>query len=313
MDGKRSLKTKNEFKNLISPLRQNEYAQLEENLLKDGCRDPIIIWQGYIVDGHNRYEICTRHNIPYEITEMSFESDEDAIAWICENQLGRRNISDETRKFLIGMQYESEKIICSRKNPTGKNQYNGAVVVSEENLKQDKLSIAEANKTAKRIGNDNRISAGTVIKYAEYTRALEAIGAKAPELIPNILSGQYKISHRIIIEMSQLSSDELRRINGQLINKQNPYLRYSKSRSIIKTASIDAKGPTVKDMPKYDPDAIITELTLTIPSWIASFNRMNINTDMNMVSVNAKSKLLSVLLSLKECICKTLTLIEEDK
>ena len=112
----RQLKIKKEFKNLIRPLRRQEYLQLEENILRDGCREPIITWNGFIIDGHNRYEICTKHNIEYATFEMKFDSDEDAIAWICANQLGRRNISDETRKFLIGMQYESEKIINSRKN-----------------------------------------------------------------------------------------------------------------------------------------------------------------------------------------------------
>ena len=305
------LKIKKEFKNLIRPLHHKEYTQLEENILNDGCRDPIITWCGYIVDGHNRYEICTRHNIPYEVVEMKFQSDEEAIVWICENQLGRRNISDETRKFLIGMQYETEKIISCNKNPLGRNQYSRADEQTEINDTRDKLLMTEANKTAKRIGNDNRISAGTVMKYAEYTRALEAIGSKAPEMIPKILSGQYKISHRIILEMARLSAEELRKINSRLIRQEKPYMRYSKSRSIIRTQK-DEKGPTVKDMPKFDPDAVVTELTLTIPSWISSFNRL-LCTDINAVSTDAKSKLLGALLSLKECADKTLRLIEEDK
>ena len=117
------LKIKKEFKNLIRPLHRQEFLQLEENILRDGCLQPIVTWNGFIVDGHNRYEICTKHNIRFKVLEMDFESDEDAIVWICANQLGRRNISDETRKFLIGMQYESEKIINQRKNPLGLNQY----------------------------------------------------------------------------------------------------------------------------------------------------------------------------------------------
>ncbi len=111
------------FKNLIRPLYRQEYLQLEANLLADGCRTPISVWDGVIVDGHNRYEICTRHGIPFEIEEMSFECREAAIAWICANQLGRRNLTEETRKFLIGMQYENEKIVNSKKNPYGINQY----------------------------------------------------------------------------------------------------------------------------------------------------------------------------------------------
>lgn len=92
--GRRRLKTDEEFKHLIRPLRQREYTQLEQNILSDGCRDPIVVWNDIIVDGHNRYEICMRCDIPFEVKEMEFECREAAIAWICANQLGRRNITE---------------------------------------------------------------------------------------------------------------------------------------------------------------------------------------------------------------------------
>ena len=100
-----------DFKSLIRPLQRTEYLQLEQNIIQDGCRDPITIWNGYIIDGHNRYEICMRHHIPFQTRTMEFEYREQVIAWICANQLGRRNITEETRRFLIGIQYENEKIV----------------------------------------------------------------------------------------------------------------------------------------------------------------------------------------------------------
>ena len=112
-----------EFRTLIRPLRRDEYQQLEINLSVDGCRDPIITWNHIIIDGHNRYEICNRRHIPYAVTEMEFDSREDAIIWICTNQLGRRNITEETRKYLIGKQYELEKMHGKQKNVMGFNRY----------------------------------------------------------------------------------------------------------------------------------------------------------------------------------------------
>lgn len=87
--GLQRLKTDEEFKHLIRPLLRKEYLQLEQNLLADGCRDPIVVWHDVIVDGHNRYEICMRHGIPFDTKDMEFECREAAIAWICANQLGR--------------------------------------------------------------------------------------------------------------------------------------------------------------------------------------------------------------------------------
>ena len=112
-----------EFRDLIRPLKHSEFIQLEENICKDGCLQPIVIWNGTIVDGHNRYAICLKHNIPFSVKNMTFSCKDEVIAWICKNQLGRRNISEETRHYLIGRQYESEKNILRSKNPNGYNQY----------------------------------------------------------------------------------------------------------------------------------------------------------------------------------------------
>lgn len=82
-----------EFKALIPPLAPEELAQLEANIIKDGCRDPLVVWQGVLIDGHNRYEICTRNSIEFNTVEMQFESKAHARIWMRENQRGRRNLS----------------------------------------------------------------------------------------------------------------------------------------------------------------------------------------------------------------------------
>ena len=110
-----TLKIDKGFKELIRPLFKNEYLQLEANLIADGCREPIAVWNGVIVDGHNRYKICSEHGIPFSIEEMTFSCREEAVAWICANQLGRRNLTEESRKFLIGKQYESEKVVTRKR------------------------------------------------------------------------------------------------------------------------------------------------------------------------------------------------------
>ena len=92
------LKIDPDFKNLIPPLSPGEFEQLEQNLLSEkSCRDAISIWKGFIVDGHNRYAICQRHNIPFKVEKIRFGSKADALVWIAEHQLGRRNLSDALR------------------------------------------------------------------------------------------------------------------------------------------------------------------------------------------------------------------------
>ena len=94
-----------EFKNLIPPLSPDEYAQLEENCVKDGIRDALIVWETpngskVLVDGHNRFQIAARHGLHWNEKAMEFASRDEARAWIIRNQFGRRNLSAYDRSVL---------------------------------------------------------------------------------------------------------------------------------------------------------------------------------------------------------------------
>ena len=310
--GLRKLKTDEEFKHLIRPLLRKEYLQLEQNLLSDGCRDPIVVWHDVIVDGHNRYEICMRHGIPFDTKDMEFECREAAIAWICANQLGRRNITEETRKFLIGMQYESEKVVTRIRNKIGKNQH----TVDISSMNEDEADKACRHWTAQRIAEENNVSAATVQKYAIFTRALEEIGKKEPRLVPKILSGQYKIAHKHVMEMAELTPEDLRRINRKIERNPAQFMQYKATRPPVpgkyETAAGDAPtGPSVKDMPEFDPDAEISSLTLTIPSWKSSIERAKNTADLAIVSPQAKGNLVQALHELRKTIADLLSEMED--
>lgn len=89
-----------EFKNLIPPLSPEERQGLESSLLKEGCRDALVLWGEILVDGHNRYEICTQHDIPFKTVQREFKSRDEVIEWIILNQFGRRNLPAHERARL---------------------------------------------------------------------------------------------------------------------------------------------------------------------------------------------------------------------
>ena len=100
-----------EFQNKIPPLTDKEFEQLEENILEAGeVREPIITWNGVIVDGHNRYKIVQKHpEIKWKTLEMKFADKWEAIEWMCKNQLGRRNLTEQQMSYLTGKMYEASK------------------------------------------------------------------------------------------------------------------------------------------------------------------------------------------------------------
>ena len=92
-----------ELKELIPPLAQDEYQGLENSLLSEGCRDNLIVWkeEDILLDGHNRYEICQKHNLTFQIKYVSFPDRAAAKIWIIRNQLDRRNITAYQRSELV--------------------------------------------------------------------------------------------------------------------------------------------------------------------------------------------------------------------
>lgn len=95
-----TLKIDPEFEALIPPLNSEELKMLEESIVANGCESPLIVWDGVIVDGHNRYAICQKHSIPFAITEKKFETRDVALLWMLRNQLGRRNLNNYQRSEL---------------------------------------------------------------------------------------------------------------------------------------------------------------------------------------------------------------------
>lgn len=86
-----------EFKSLLKPLEPEEYQQLEQSIIAEGCRDALVMWGDILVDGHNRYEICTQHGVKFETIQKHFDSYDDAKVWMIDNQLARRNLTDGWR------------------------------------------------------------------------------------------------------------------------------------------------------------------------------------------------------------------------
>lgn len=160
------------FRNLIPALSSDELVQLENNLNADGCRDPLVVWGDTIVDGHNRYEICTRNLIPFKTVSKEFADEDDVIDWIEKNQLGRRNLTADARKLILGRRYNRQKKAATdtlkrgTESPRGQNEPTG--------------------RTAEKLAKENHVSPATVKRAGKYAEEAD----KNPEMAKAILSGE---------------------------------------------------------------------------------------------------------------------------
>ena len=309
-----------EFERFVPPMTSKERELLEESILQEGCRDAIVVWDSIILDGYNRYDICIKHGLPFQIKHMNFDSRDEAISWICINQMARRNITEETRRYLIGKRYEAEKRIGVR-NITGRNQYSEKEVSPKFRGKAQRQQLKYG--LSGRIGIEYNMAHSTIEKLGRYAQAVDRIAEVEPRVVPHILSGAVQISQDNMIDLGKLTDRQIKAVAASI-----PYnMDYRLSRDHIISALRrdkmcdtqqegmeipDVKVQSVKDMPAYDPDAEVSALTLTIPSWRISIDRVRSSANMQQVSSKAKASLCKELDSLRKTIDDLSRIIREE-
>jgi 16S rRNA G966 N2-methylase RsmD len=150
-----------EFQSLIPPLTEEELFRLEENLLRDGCIDPLIVWaeQCILLDGHNRKAICDRYGIDYELHTVSLPDRAAAADWIDAHQLGRRNLTPAQMSLLRGRRYNRMKMKCG-----GNRRYGFTGAGNHQ------------SKTADRLAGEYGVSHATISRDAQYADAIDRLG-----------------------------------------------------------------------------------------------------------------------------------------
>ena len=238
----KELKVNEEFKNLIPPLTAEEKTELEKSLMLFGCRDKIVTWNGFIIDGHNRYELCEKNGIDFQTLSMDyeFEDQEEVKQWIIKNQFARRNISAYQRSSLalklkesISKKAKGNKVIAVEKarenNPKNNkelfHQKSDKVIeideksflpeLAEQN-EQETKNIEEPINTLKEIAKVAGVSHDTIHKVETIeNEALEVVkdAAKKNEVSVNK-------AYNITKQVRDLGETEKQDKATELLNKQ---------------------------------------------------------------------------------------------
>jgi len=286
------------FRRLVCPMDRQSFAQLEADILSGRRIEPLVVWDGFLIEGFNRYKIYSEHQLPFCTKAQEFSCWQAAAAWICVQQLKRDDIPEARRRFLIGAQYLLE-------TEEAKLRFSGRLHVKQYGSACHRIAV--------RLGAENHVARATVQKYAAYTQTLELVRERAPKIAEDILAGRSKISQEKLTALSQLEEQAFQQAVHRLETARELDLSNKMNRKGYRKMDGDEdkliSGPSVKDMPAFDPDAEITGLTLTVPSWSGSINRILAGTDLRIVSVGAKKRLASALLRLQEKISETLTAI----
>lgn len=240
------LKVDPEFQNKIPPLTADEFRQLEENILEDGeVYEPIITWNGVIVDGHNRWKIVQAHpEIPYKTREIDFSDRWAAFDWMYKKQLGRRNLTDEQRMLLLGKMYEA------RKNSQGGDRR------SEEFSKVQNGLLKKAKSTAETIAAEIGVGVNTVKRAGAFAKGIDAIREADPEVADKILAGKANISKAEVQSLAKAEPEVVKETAKSI--KEGKHSKYflpgANSKNYHKEKEENLPKPQIPSDPNWTPE-----------------------------------------------------------
>ncbi len=261
------LKIDPEFAGKIPPLTEEEFRQLETNILEDGrILSPLIVWNGTIVDGHNRYRILQKHaELSFEVYEREFKDRYEAIIWICRNQLGRRNLTPAQRKYLIGKQYEAEKASVNGAERRNRDKSGRFQPVGQNGPLEEPL------RTSERIAQEHGTGEHYVRRAERFAQGVDAAEETLPGIRQEIFTGAIKPPDSLVEAVSKATPEERKELVEQLkkprrLPKKEPEDEPEKDQAdyqitaagIREIAARMASGPDRK--PQIDTEFIILEL-----------------------------------------------------
>lgn len=170
-----------ELRSFIDPLTANEYAALERSLLAEGCRDALVLWNDVLIDGHNRYEICQKHSIPFKtVQNATFASLDDVMLWMIDNHLARRSVSDYQRGVLA---LRKKDIVAARVA-----QRAAEAPTPEASLDAPKVPESPPWNTREDVAKAARVSSNTISQIERIQKAA------TPQLVEAVRAGTISIN-----------------------------------------------------------------------------------------------------------------------
>lgn len=206
----KELKIDPELRDLLPPLTDEEYKQLEKNIIENGFDKnfPIMEWHGFIADGHNRYSICKKHNIEPVIGTLAYDTKEEVMEWMLDIQLGRRNLSPIQRISIT----EKYRPIYEKQALTNKQVAMANARRNNENNKSEQLSVnlpkIVPTNTSEKLASIAGVSEKT------YRMGAKVLNSDNEELKKEVLSGDKSIS-AAYKELSQKKEEPSREDNNE--------------------------------------------------------------------------------------------------
>ena len=302
------LKINPDFRQLVFPLSPDERKEMEDSIC-DLSRLPVIhVWKHYVLTDFAVYECCRFLELPYEVKTVELTCEDEAFAWICENQLKRSTLPKEMRKYLIGRRSMAEIVLGKRESSARSQQETKGILPTRYDT--------SASRTRARIGKLYGYGIYGVRQLECYATTVDTLRENVPDFIRDHLAGKISASYGRLNAMANLSRGHLLDECKLIYDQESDEKPGTWKSRLLPLAENSEKEPThtvsIKDMPAYDPDAEISSLTLTIPSWISSIDRVRQVCNISTTTYKARTRLERALTELNYTVQTMLHKVQED-
>jgi len=222
-----------EFANYIRPLSDEEFEKLKESIKLEGIRDPLVVWNGFLIDGYHRYKIATELEIEFKTIEIDLPDKEAVKEWIIKNQLGRRNLTSQEASYYRGKLYESRKqhpYVHPKSGGQNAHRSKTAEQIAEEyginesTVRRDEVFSRSVDKVAEEVGEEAKraiLSGQANIPKKDVEKLIE-IKQVAPEFIEPVLKGEITLSKaiqetkrkQVIEKLNNIETKEVKELEG---------------------------------------------------------------------------------------------------
>lgn len=314
-----------EFRALNIPIPPEALRVLDQRIWKCEPTEPVIVWNGYILTGYEINDISLKYHRNPATKDILFPRRTDAIAWLCQQQLKRTDLSRAAIVWLTYRLYEAMRDIANRKKAKDEFQYRQfspsmrSITIEPNAISFLTRPLMENNPLLSQLGKEFNLHKDTIRRYVQYGRRIDKLEEKASGIRIRILTGDLTVMLTQLPDIQKMPAEQLKKIaEDRKIHQLIPPPEYctpiSPSNKASRKDSVKVET-AIKQMPIYDPDANINGLKYTISSWRNSIARTIQKADLRHTTIQGRDSLkqeLHRLITEADNFCATLDTIGID-
>lgn len=298
-----------EFSRFSFRSTEESYLTCKQIIQSASIIPSLIVWNGLVVDGHLQYRVCRELDLDFTYEELNYNTRAEVIRWRCNQLLKNQELlTDEQIRYCIGKLYLAEI-------DYDKYRKMNHLPVSAQQIPDNDGSSSKQNKTAFKVSKDILVTPGIILWNSRHAKAIDRLFEKSITVAKSILNGDVSLSLSTMEILAEYSKKKLQGLelfliaqNGNHVTLENIKKAFGQCRRTVKPELkkdiILEKTPQIKQMPVFDPNAAISSLVYTMPSWVSIMERAINQTNFSEISFETRDKLRQELSNMSKTIRK---------